>query len=98
MSKKNSDVTDYIAKVKESNNYYDIKIENIRLKNKISELQLQSDKLPEVKQLFYEYNEILSKKEKELEKYNNMLEEKNKEIERLQKLIQKLPKIIKKFF
>ena len=86
-----SEITEYINKVKQSNKYYDKKIENIRLNNLVEFLKKENSKIPKVKELFEEYKEVLKQKDIEIENLK-------RDNQKLYKNIQKLPKIIRKIF
>lgn len=87
----NAKIDEYIQEVKESNQNYNAKIENIRLKNLVEILKKENSKISKAKELFAEYNDALKQKDREIEK----LKRNNQD---LYKCIQKLPKIIRKFF
>ena len=86
-----SEIDKYIKKIKQSNENYDTRIENIRLNNLVKFLKKENGKIPKVKELLEEYKELLKQKDNEIER----LKINNKE---LHECIQKLPKIIKKIF
>ena len=81
----------YLKEVRESNQNYNAKIENIRLKNLVEILKKENSKIPKAKDLLSEYKEALKQKEDEIEK----LKKNNQD---LYNCIQGLPKIIKKLF
>ena len=81
----------YIQKVKESNQNYNAKIENVRLKNLVEMLKKENSKIPKAKDLLSEYKDVLKQKEDEIEK----LKKSNQD---LYNCIQGLPKLIKKLF
>ena len=85
------EVDEYIKEVKQSNENYNIKIENIRLSNLVEFLKKENSKIPKAKELLEEYKELLKQKNNEIKN----LEKNNKE---LHENIQKLPKIIRKLF
>ena len=86
-----SEVEEYINKVKQSNNNYNTKIENIRLNNLVDFLKKENRKIPKAKELLEEYQEVLKQKEKEIE----MLKRKNQD---LYKYIKSIPIFIRKIF
>lgn len=81
----------YIQEVKESNQNYNARIENIRLKNLVEMLKKENSKIPKAKDLLSDYKEALKKKDDEIEK----LKKNNQD---LYNCIQGLPKIIKRLF
>lgn len=81
----------YIQEVKESNQNYNAKIENVRLKNLVETLKKENSKIPKAKDLLSDYKNALKQKEDEIEK----LKKNNQD---LYNCIQGLPKIIKKLF
>lgn len=81
----------YIQEVKESNQNYNDRIENIRLKNLVEMLKKENSKIPKAKDLISDYKDALKQKEDEIEK----LKKNNQD---LYNCIQGLPKIIKKLF
>ena len=84
-------INTYLKEVKKSNENYNTKIENIRLKNLIEELKNENSKIPKAKDLISNYIDALKKKEDEIEE----LKKNNQD---LYNYIQGLPKIIKKIF
>ena len=84
-------INTYLKEVKKSNENYNIKIENIRLKNLVEVLKNENSKIPKAKDLISDYIEALKKKDDEIEK----LKKNNQD---LYNCIQGLPKIIKKIF
>lgn len=91
--KKNNEsaIKEYVSKIKESNEEYDAKIENIKLKNIVELLRKENSKIPKAKELLEEYKKLIEQKDKEILK----LKENN---EYLYECIQKLPKIVRKIF
>ena len=87
----NAEINAYIQKVRESNNNYNARIENIRLKNLVEMLKKENSKIPKARDLLSEYKDALKQKENEIEK----LKKNNQD---LYECIQGLPKIIKKLF
>lgn len=81
----------YIQEVKESNQNYNDRIENIRLKNLVEMLKKENSKILKAKDLISDYKDALKQKEDEIEK----LKKNNQD---LYNCIQGLPKIIKKIF
>ena len=79
----------YIQEVKESNQNYNDRIENIRLKNLVEMLKKENSKILKAKDLISDYKDALKQKEDEIEK----LKKNNQD---LYNCIQGLPKIIKK--
>lgn len=84
-------IATYVQEVKKSNQNYNAKIENIRLKNLVETLKKENSKIPKAKDLISEYKEVLKQKDNEIEK----LKKNNQE---LYNCIEKLPKIIRKIF
>ena len=87
----NANLGAYIQEVKESNQNYNDRIENIRLKNLVEILKKENSKIPKAKDLLSEYKDALKQKDDEIEK----LKKNNQD---LYNSIQRLPKIIKKLF
>ncbi len=87
----NAKMNAYIQEVKESNQNYNARIENIRLKNLVEMLQKENSKIPKAKDLLTDYKDALKQKEEEIVK----LKKNNQD---LYNCIQGLPKIIKKLF
>lgn len=87
----NAKIDAYIQKVKESNQNYNARIENVRLKNLVEMLKRENNKIPKAKDLLSDYKEALKQKENEIEKLKKNNEE-------LYNCIQGLPKLIKKIF
>ena len=81
----------YIQEVKESNQNYNDRMENIRLKNLVEMLKKENSKILKAKDLISDYKDALKQKEDEIEK----LKKNNQD---LYNCIQGLPKIIKKLF
>lgn len=81
----------YIQEVKESNQNYNARIENIRLKNLVEMLKKENSKISKAKDLLTDYKDALKQKEEEIVK----LKKNNQD---LCNCIQGLPKIIKKLF
>lgn len=81
----------YIHEVKESNQNYNARIENVRLKNLVEMLKKENSKISKAKDLLSDYKDALKQKEDEIEK----LKKNNQD---LYNCIQGLPKIIKKLF
>lgn len=81
----------YIQEVKKSNQNYNARIENVRLKNLVEMLKKENSKIPKAKDLLTDYKDVLKQKEDEIEK----LKKNNQD---LYNCIQGLPKIIKKLF
>ena len=81
----------YIQEVKESNQNYNDRIENIRPKNLVEMLKKENSKILKAKDLISDYKDALKQKEDEIEK----LKKNNQD---LYNCIQGLPKIIKKLF
>lgn len=87
----NSRINADIQEIKESNQNYNAKIENIRLKKLVSFLRKENDEILKSKELLEKYKNALKQKDNEIEK----LKRNNQE---LYECIQKLPKIIRKIF
>lgn len=88
---KNAEMDSYLKKVRESNQNYNARIENVRLKNLVEMLKKENSKIPKAKDLLSDYKDALKQKEDEIEK----LKKNNQD---LYNCIQRLPKIIKKLF
>ena len=88
---KNAEMVSYLKEIRESNQNYDARIENIRLKNLVEMLKKENSKIPKAKDLLSDYKDALKQKEYEIEK----LKKNNQD---LYNCIQGLPKIIKKLF
>lgn len=88
---KKDELASYIEKVKKENQEFDIKVENIKLKNIIETLKKENKKIPKAKSLLEEYKDALKQKDVEIE----ALKETNQD---LYESINNLPKIIKKLF
>ena len=88
---KKDELASYIEKVKKENQEFDIKVENIKLKNIIETLKKENKKIPKAKSLLEEYKDALKQKDVEIE----ALKETNQD---LYERINNLPKIIKKLF
>lgn len=86
-----ANITEYLKEVRESNQNYNAKIDNIRLKKLVEILKKENSKIPQAKDLIINYKEVLDKKNNEIEK----LKKANQD---LYDCIQGLPKIIKKMF
>ena len=89
--KKDTEMNDYLKIIRESNQNYNARIENIRLKNLVEILKKENNKISKAKDLLSEYKEALKQKDEEIEK----LKKNNQD---LYNCIQGLPKIIKKMF
>lgn len=87
----NAKMDAYIQKVKESNQNYNAKIENIRLKNLVEILRKENSKIPKAKDLISDYKEALKQKDNEIAR----LKECN---QNLYKYIQRVPKFLRKIF
>ncbi len=87
----NAEMDAYLKEVRESNQNYNAKIENIRLKNLVEMLKKENSKILKAKDLLSEYKDALKQKDDEIEK----LKKNNQD---LYNSIQKLPKLIKKLF
>lgn len=85
------EISDYIKKVKESNNEFDIKVDNIRLKKMVETLKNDNKKIHKAKKLLQDYNTTLKNKNKEIQelKYKNEI---------LMKKINVIPKFIRNIF
>lgn len=88
---KNAEMDLYLKEIRESNQNYNARIENIRLKNLVEMLKKENSKIPKAKDLLFDYKEALKQKEDEIEKLK-------KNNQYLYNCIQGLPKIIKKLF
>ena len=76
----------------------ELKEENLKLKGIISALENENKKIEEAKQLFYDYKEVVSRKDeiiKDLKMQNDELRKANDE---LHQNIEKVPKIVRKIF
>lgn len=88
---KNAEIDSYLKEFRESNQNYNARIENIRLKNLVEILKKENSKISKAKNLFSEYKDAMREKDNEIEK----LRRNNQD---LYNCIQGLPKIIKKLF
>ena len=88
---KNAEIDSYLKEIRESNQNYNARIENIRLKNLVEILKKENSKISKAKNLFSEYKDAMREKDNEIEK----LRRNNQD---LYNCIQGLPKIIKKLF
>jgi len=86
-----SEMNEYIKQVTQSNNNYDMEIENIRLKNLVEFLKKENEKISKAKELLEEYNYVLKQK-------NNEIEELRKNNQILNEDIQKVPKFVRILF
>lgn len=86
-----SEIDTYLKQVEESNENYNTRIENIRLKNLVETLKKENGKIPKAKDLLTEYKDVLKQKEVEIEKLK-------KNNEDLYHCIQKIPKFLRKIF
>ena len=84
-------INTYIQEVENSNQNYNIQIENIRLKNLVEMLKKENNKITQAKDLVSEYKDALKQKNDEIEK----LKKNNQD---LYNCINGLPKIIKNLF
>ena len=87
----NAEKDEYLKFIKKSNQDYDMKMENIKLKKLVQMLKDENSKIKEAKELLSRYNELLKQSEEEIEK----LEKSNRD---LYNCINELPNIIKKIF
>lgn len=86
-----SEVMQYVQKVKIENQKFDDKLEIVRLQEIIENYKKENSKLPKAKELIEEYQELIENKDKEIEK----LKEENK---KYYEYIEKIPKFVKKVF
>lgn len=87
----NSEINAYLQIVRESNQNYNARIENIRLKNLVEILKKENSKISKAKNLLSKYKDAMKEKDNEIEE----LRRNNQD---LYNCIQGLPKIIKKLF
>ena len=80
-----------IKEIRESNQNYNARIENIRLKNLVEILKKENSKISKAKNLLSKYKDAMKEKDNEIEE----LRRNNQD---LYNCIQGLPKIIKKLF
>ncbi len=88
---KNAEIDSYLKEIRESNQNYNARIENIRLKNLVEILKKENSKISKAKNLLSEYKYAMKEKDNEIEE----LKRNNQD---LYNCIQGLPKIIKKLF
>lgn len=88
---KNAEIDSYLKEIRESNQNYNARIENIRLKNLVEILKKENSKISKAKNLLSEYKDAMKEKDNEIEE----LRRNNQD---LYNCIQGLPKIIKKLF
>ena len=87
----NKKVKGYINEIKKSNESYNVKLENIRLKNIIETLEKENSKIPKAKELLEEYQKLIGQKNNKISILINV----NKG---LNENINKIPKILRKIF
>lgn len=87
----NTDVSEYISKVKKENEDFNAKIEIIMLKEIIESLKKENSKIPKAKALIKDYQELVNKKDKEI---NDLKQDNIK----LYENIQKIPIVLRKIF
>ena len=88
---KKDDIKQYISDVKKENEEFDMKLENIRLKELIEIVKKENEKIPKAKSLLEEYKNTLKQKDAEI---SNL----KQSIQQLYKSLQKIPKFIRKIF
>lgn len=88
---KKDELVSYLEEVKRENQEFDVKVENIRLKNIIETLEKENKKITKAKSLLEEYKEALKKKDIEIESLKKTNED-------LYESINNLPRVIKKIF
>ena len=64
---KNAEMDSYLKEIRESNQNYNARIENIRLKNLVEILKKENSKIPKAKDLLSDYKDALNQKEDEIE-------------------------------
>ena len=84
-------IDEYVKNVRESNEKYDAKIENIRLKNLVEILKKENSKIPMAKGLVQEYKDALNEKDKQIQKLKRINE-------CLIDIFNKIPKFIRELF
>jgi len=87
----NKKVKGYINEIKKSNESYNVKMENIRLKNIIETLEKENSKIPKAKKLLEDYQKLIGQKNN---KISNLINVNNG----LKENINKIPKILRKIF
>ena len=87
----NKKVKGYINEIKKSNESYNVKLENIRLKNIIETLEKENSKIPKAKKLLEDYQKLIGQKNNKISILINV----NKG---LNENINKIPKILRKIF
>lgn len=88
---RSGDVESFVSKVKEENEEFDTKIENVKLAKLVENLKKENAKIPKMKYLATKYKNELSEKSKkviELKKENQVLYSEFK----------KIPKFVRKIF
>jgi len=87
-----------IENEKERISIKELKEENLRLEGIISALRNENKKIEEAKQLYYDYKEVVSKKDEIIRDLKNQNDELKKVNEELHQDIQKIPKLFRKIF
>lgn len=88
---KNDEMDSYLKDIRESNQNYNARIENIRLKNLVEILKKENSKIQKAKDLLSDYKDALKQKEDEIAR----LKKNNQD---LYEYIQKIPKFLRKIF
>ena len=72
---KNAEIDSYLKEIRESNQNYNARIENIRLKNLVEILKKENSKISKAKNLLSEYKYAMKEKDNEIEelKRNNRI-------------------------
>lgn len=85
------EINAYIEKVKKMNEYYDSKIENVKLNNLIKDLKKENKKISKAKELFEGYKQLVKEKDFEIKRVQ-------KENLKLNNDLEKIPWIIRYIF
>jgi len=88
---KNAEIDSYLKEIRESNQNYNARIENIRLKNLVEILKKENSKISKAKNLLSEYKDAMKEKDNEIKELRRSNQD-------LYNCIQGLPQIIKKLF
>lgn len=90
-SNKKDEIKEYVKNIKKSNEQYNSKIENIKLKNIIKTLENENKKIPKAKELVKEYKKVVKQKDDKILKLQDINNYLNQEMK-------KIPKIIRNIF
>ncbi len=91
VSNKAEEVNKYLQQIRKSNEKINTKINNIKMERLINKLKTENKKIPKVKEIIIEYQELIKQKDSQI---NNLI----KKNEVLNNDIQKIPLLIRKIF